>query len=149
MPSRAAAPMVAPFMLAGEEPLCLTIGVESEVYRFIWRSSFDGNAVVRIARQDRAITLRWRYDWFRTPTPDDAPAEAALSPGDWARFRDALIAANFWALDPIDEAQGLDGAQWFIEGRRGKVYRGVSRWFREARFTPLAGCSLSWPGRRY
>ena len=116
------------WLLADEEPLCRTIGSEGQVYRFAWRSSFDGNAVVRIGSQDCAITLRWRYDWFRTPTPDDAPADAALSPGYWARFRDALIAANFWALDPIDEAQGLDGAQWFIEGRRGKVYRGGSRW---------------------
>jgi hypothetical protein len=114
--------------LLDEEPLCRTMASEAEEYRFIWRSSFDGNAVVRIGRRARAITLRWRYDWFRTPTPNDAPAEAAVSPGDWARFRDALIAANFWALDPIDEAQGLDGAQWLIECRRGNVYRGVSRW---------------------
>lgn len=50
-------------------------------------------------------------------TPDDPPAEAALSPSDWARFRHALIAANFWALDPVDEPlQGLDGAEWLIEG---------------------------------
>jgi hypothetical protein len=115
-------------MLAGEEPLCRTLGSEAEVYRFIWRSSFDGDAVVRIGRQGDAITLRWRYDWFRVPAPDDAPAEAALSFADWARLQDALIATDFWALDPVDEAQGLDGAQWFIEGRRGKVYRGVSRW---------------------
>jgi hypothetical protein len=114
--------------LLDEEPLCRTIGSEGEVYRFVWRSSFDGNAVVRIGRQGRAIALRWRYDWFRTPAPDDAPAEVALAPGDWARFLDALITANFWALDPLDEAQGLDGAQWLIEGRRGDVYRGVSRW---------------------
>lgn len=98
-------------MLAEEEPLCRTIGSEGEVYRFVWRSSFDGSAAVRIGRQGTAITLRSRYDWFRTPRPDDAPAEAALSPGDWARLLDALIAANFWALDPADEPlQGLDGA---------------------------------------
>jgi hypothetical protein len=46
----------------------------------------------------------------------------------WARLLDALIAVNFWAVDPIDELQGLDGAQWLIEGRRGNIYRGVSRW---------------------
>jgi hypothetical protein len=66
------------------KPLCLTLASEAEVHRFVWRSSFDGNTVVRIGRRGHAITLRWRYDWFRTPTPDDAPAEAALSPGDWA-----------------------------------------------------------------
>jgi hypothetical protein len=46
---------------------------------------------------------------------------------DWARFRETLIAANFWAIGSADEPQGLDGAQWLIEGRRGNAYRGVSR----------------------
>lgn len=96
-------------MLAGEEPLCRTLGSEAEVYRFIWRSSFDGGAVVRIGRQGDAITLRWRYDWFRVLALDDAPTEAALSLSDWARLQDALIAASFWALDPVDEQRGLDG----------------------------------------
>jgi hypothetical protein len=45
---------------------------ESEVYRFTWHSSFHGNAVVRIGRQDDEITLRWVYRWYRTPNPDDA-----------------------------------------------------------------------------
>jgi len=115
-------------MLAEEEPLCRTMGSEAEVYRFIWHSSFDGDAVVRIGRQGDAITLRWRFDWCRVPTPDDAPTEAALSLPDWARLQDELITTGFWALDSVDEQRGLDGAQWFIEGRRGKVCRGVSRW---------------------
>jgi hypothetical protein len=50
-----------------------------------------------------AITRQWGYVRQVSGTaPDDAPAEAALSPGDWTGFLDALIAANFWALDPID-----------------------------------------------
>jgi hypothetical protein len=124
-------------MVAGEEPLCLTIGAESEVYRFIWRSSFDGDAVVRIGRQGDAITLRWRYDWYRAPAPDDAPTEAALSLTDWARLQDALIAASFWALDPVDEQRGLDGANWLIEGRRRSISRGVSRWSPQGQFQGL------------
>ena len=139
------------WLLGDEEPLCRTMASEAEVYRFVWRSSFDGSAVVRIGRQGTAITLQWRYDWFRTPRPDDAPSDAALSPGDWARFRDALIAANFWVLDPADEPlQGLDGAEWFIEGRRRNIYRAISRWSPRGElhalgrlFFDLAGPSLS------
>jgi hypothetical protein len=36
-----------------KEPLCRSMRTESEVYRFTWRSSFDGDAVVRIGRQVR------------------------------------------------------------------------------------------------
>jgi hypothetical protein len=55
-----------------EEPLCRSMRTENEVYRFTWHSSFHGNAVVRIGRQDDEITPRWVYRWYRTPNPDDA-----------------------------------------------------------------------------
>ena len=110
------------------ETLCVTINSEDEVYRFFWDSSFDGNAVVRIGRRDSKITLRWRYDSFRELAADDSPKEKALSAGDWSRLLDALMAANFWSIDSADNRMGLDGAQWLIEGRRGNVYRGLSRW---------------------
>jgi hypothetical protein len=116
------------WLLGNDEPLCLTMECEPEVYRFVWHSSFDGDVSVRIGREGDAITIRWVYEhWLRAPAADDAPAEAALPTADWARFREALIAANFWALDPADERQGLDGAEWLIEGRRGDIYRSVSR----------------------
>jgi hypothetical protein len=38
-------------------PSC-SLGSEGEIYRFIWRGSFDGNAMVCIGRQGDAITLR-------------------------------------------------------------------------------------------
>ena len=82
---------------------------EAEVCRFTWSSSFDGGAVVRIARQGGEITLRWAYRRFRPRGADDAPPVVALAPADWARLQDALIAANFWALDP-------DGVEWPIDG---------------------------------
>jgi hypothetical protein len=62
-----------------EEPLCRSMRRETEVYRFTWRSSFDGDAVVRIGRQDDEITLRWAYGRFRPSEVDDAPGLAALT----------------------------------------------------------------------
>jgi hypothetical protein len=139
------------WLLGDEEPLCRTAGREAEAYRFVWRSSFDGNGIVRIGRQGDEVVLQWRYDhWLRAPAAGDAPAGAALSAGDWVRFREALIAANFWAVDSADERQGLDGAEWLIEGRRGNVYRAVSRWSPQDElralgrlFFTLAGLPLS------
>ena len=37
---------------------------EAEVYRFTWRSGFDGDAAVRIGRQGDQITLHWIYRWY-------------------------------------------------------------------------------------
>jgi hypothetical protein len=113
-----------------EEPLCRGIRTESEVYRFAWHSSFDGEAVVRIGEPDSEITLRWVYHWFRAPSPDDSPPSVPLTLADWTRLQEAFIAASFWALDPDEGplARGLDGAFWTIEGRRKDMFRAVSRW---------------------
>jgi hypothetical protein len=109
-----------------EEPLCRTMRAEAEVYRLTWRSSFDGDAAVRIGRQGDQITLHWIYRWY-TLRGAEGPV-VRLSLVDWARLQDALFAASFWALDPEERRLGLDGSQWLIEGRRKDNYRAVSRW---------------------
>ncbi len=108
----------------GEVPLCRSWG--TEVYRFTWDSSLDGDAVVRIARFSDEIMLSRVYrpsHFARTERSD-----ASLTVADWARLQDALIAANFWALEPHGEAHGLDGAYWTIKGRRKDIFRAVHRW---------------------
>ena len=69
----------------------------------------------------------------------------ALTLAEWARLRDALIAASFWALDrdgvdwPIDgddqrtiaaaiASRGLDGTDWVIEGAARTSIGPVGRW---------------------
>ena len=96
----------------GEVPLCRSWG--TEVYRFTWDSSFDGDAVVRIARFSDEIMLSRVYrpsHFARTERSD-----ASLTVADWARLQDALIAANFWVLEPHGEAHALDGAYWDDRG---------------------------------
>ncbi len=115
-----------PFRALGdsEVPLCRSWG--TEVYRLTWDSSFDGDAMLRIARLGDEIRLSRVYrpsQFARTER-----CEASLTPCDWARLQDALIAANFWALEPHGEAHGLDGAYWTIEGRRKDIFRAVHRW---------------------
>ncbi|SRR6266568_741801 len=108
----------------GEVPLCRSWG--TEVYRLTWDSSFDGDAMLRIARLGGEIRLSRVYrpsQFARTER-----YEASLTPCDWARLQNALIAANFWALDSHAEAHGLDGARWTIEGRRKDIFRAVHRW---------------------
>jgi hypothetical protein len=102
---------------------------ETEAYRFTWRSSFHGDAVVRIGRQGDQITLRWFYRWFRRVSRDDAPPVVSLSLEDWGHLQYALIAASFWALDTEEDPlmRGLDRAFWTIEGRT-DIFRAISRW---------------------
>ena len=108
----------------GEVPLCRSWG--TEVYRFTWDSSFDGDAVVRIAQIGDQIRLSLVYRSSRFA--DTERREATAAPADWARLQEAVIAANFWALDPTGEQRGLDGACWTIEGRRKDIFRAVHRW---------------------
>jgi hypothetical protein len=47
-----------PLLREGDEPLCRTMRIEAEVYRFTWRGRLDGDAVVRIGHE---ITIRCVY----------------------------------------------------------------------------------------
>jgi hypothetical protein len=109
-----------------EKPLCRTIRTEAEVYRFTWRSSFDGDAVVRIGRQGDEITMRCAYRSYLFGDADRRQVTVTIS--DWGRLQDALIAASFWALGPEECRRGLDGSNWLIEGRSKDIYRAVDRW---------------------
>ncbi len=102
-----------------EVPLCRSWG--TEVYRFTWDSSFDGDAMLRIARLGDEIRLSRGYRPSQFARAERC--EASLTPCDWARLQGALTAANFWALDPHAGTHGLDGACWTIEGRRKNIFR--------------------------
>jgi hypothetical protein len=107
--------------------------------------------VVRIGRQGDAVTLGGVYRRFRSRGVDDAPPVVALALTDWARLRDALIAASFWALDPptgwsgrsslipserpqpILAARGLDG------GARAGTLHDLGKLFFDLAGPPLGG----------
>jgi hypothetical protein len=46
---------------------------------------------------------------------------------------DELNKATFWDLPSKEKLQGIDGAEWIIEGRDGDRYHVVRRW------SPVAG----------
>jgi hypothetical protein len=111
-----------------EPPLCRLQETDPEAYRFIWQSSFDGDAVVYIARKGDSVGLRASrssYSRLRLRVP---LASVALSLDDWQKLQGALNASGFWNLEAADEEFGLDGARWLIEGRRGDTYHSIERW---------------------
>ncbi|WP_316171537.1 MULTISPECIES: hypothetical protein [unclassified Bradyrhizobium] len=118
-----------PGSLGDEPPLCRLRETKSEVYRFLWESSFNGTAFVHIARLGSSVELRSRVLARSRLRRKEPVVSAALSPDDWEKLQRALTISNFWSLDATDdESFGLDGAQWLIEGRRGDVYHSVDRW---------------------
>ncbi|WP_316214455.1 hypothetical protein [Bradyrhizobium sp. SZCCHNR2035] len=115
--------------LCDEPPLCRFRETESEFYRFLWESSFNGAAFVHIARRGNSVELRSRVLARSRLRRKEPLVSAALSPEDWEKLQRALTISNFWSLDATDdESFGLDGAQWLIEGRRSDVYHSVDRW---------------------
>jgi hypothetical protein len=120
--------MATGYLIGAEEPLCRSRHTAAEAYRFIWRSSFNGKAVVHIARESDSITLRWEYLALRVSAASDAPPIVTLSPVNWNRLQRSLTVAKFWSLDAMDEVDGFDGARWLIEGRYGETYHAIDRW---------------------
>jgi hypothetical protein len=108
------------------EPLCSRMRTKTEVYRFCWSSSFDGDAVIRIGRQDDRISLQATHG--RGFIGSKVETDIQLSRDNWRRLQDALIRASFWTLDIRDDRIGFDGATWTIEGRRRDIYHVVERW---------------------
>src|ERR1051325_907673 len=106
-------------------PVCLGMEHTIEVYRFTWRSSFDGDAVVQIGRGGKNIILDWACSSF---TYGNGRFWNCIDEASWRRLEDALLDAGFWCLNPHDNRRALDGARWTIEGRRRAVYRVVERW---------------------
>ena len=111
------------------EPLCKSMKHAVEEYRFLWVSSFDGEALVRVGRGvtyrgENAVTVHWARSSYLHGTD---PFWTCINRDGWDRLADAVIASGFWALDQEGEIDGLPGATWTIEGRRRDVYRAVRR----------------------
>jgi hypothetical protein len=104
-------------------PLCENQKHTPEEYRFTWRSSFDGSAVIQIGEGKNII-----LDWARDSFGGNGRFWRCVERADWERLQAAVLKANFWALEPMEDRMGLDGADWVIEGRRRDVYRAVNRW---------------------
>lgn len=137
-------------LLRDEPPMCRFRETNSEAYRFIWTSSFDGAAVVHIARRGDFVELRSRVLGRSRLYREEPVVSAPLPPDDWQKLQQALAISGFWLLDSTDDRIGLDGAQWLIESRCGDTYHWVDRWsprgsvFELGRlFFGLAGPALS------
>lgn len=101
-------------------------GLAEDAYWFKWQSSFDGKATIRVARlhgEAEFSRLHRSSQFGRCRT-----CRGALSMAQWSLIEDAVVAAEFWFLDEQSGRAGLDGATWYIAGRRRRDFHFVSRW---------------------
>lgn len=109
-------------------PLCDFRETESETFRFVWKSSFDGAALVHIARTGNSFRLHCRFLRHSCLYLEEPIVSAHLSRDDWGKLQTALTMSDFWSLAINDGRMGFDGANWLIEGRRADTYHAVDRW---------------------
>ena len=97
-----------------------------ETYWFNWSSSFHGEATIRVAKlgSDASVSRTYRPSKYAKLRR----YQARLTPADWSRLEDAVVAANFWMLDEHGGRRGLDGSTWRFVGRRLRDYHFISRW---------------------
>lgn len=104
-----------------------------EAYRFLWLRSFHHPISVRIETAAGKATLvaveldgRGGYE----PGAVERRKTRTLDTGEWRSLVAAVAGGGFWempTIDPKDE-NGLDGAEWIIEGYRSGTYHVVDRW---------------------
>lgn len=101
---------------------------ESEAYRFVWESSFNGAALVHVARLGNSFRLYSRYLRHSRLYLKEPIVSTQLLRDDWEKLQTALTMSDFWSLATNDGRMGFDGANWLIEGRRADAYHAVDRW---------------------
>jgi len=107
-----------------------TISDGREMYRVLWLRSFHEAIAVRIVKDGT------RYSVITSVGPvggreDSAPPRRdsmSLEPRAWAALQLRTALRDFWHLTAPVNRNGLDGAEWILEGRRGGVYHAVDWW---------------------
>lgn len=113
---------------------------ELESYRLTIHNIMDRSSqVYRINKKDKSFELTVKYSKklnFKTKIDTLIRNDKfKLTQKDWVWLSEELESINFWNLPVKDDRSGLDGATWFIEGRKlndhecsKRKYHLVARW---------------------
>jgi hypothetical protein len=106
--------------------------VTKRIYRFIWLRSFHHPISLRIeiSDKDRAVLYIKETDGAGGYEPGKIKTkdEKGLSKVEVGKFLETIAKNNFWSLAKTGGGDGLDGAQWIIEGVSDGKYHVVERW---------------------
>jgi len=110
------------------------LDAKTEMYRFIWSSSFDTTKLYRIEKNNAHYSVTSKIftshqDTIGTTNKFD------ITESEWSNIVNGLVRNGFWTYPTSDNRNGLDGSTWILEGYKpvkdkctGMNYHRVSRW---------------------
>jgi len=113
-----------------KEPIIFQSKSKYDEYRFTWLRSFDYPVVIRIEKRGDIYTVYWKeWDFYNKQIKRITDGQKNINKEIWDRFMNKLSHTNFWNMDINDpNEQGLDGAEWTLEGKSSSKYHVVERW---------------------
>jgi hypothetical protein len=103
---------------------------QPETYRFLLMPSFKPIVSIRIQVGEPASLVHKNFmgSPFKPGTAAFVDESRQLTPEEITLVRDRVKQSAFWSTAEQGRQQGLDGAYWVMEGRRGSQHRVVVRW---------------------
>lgn len=113
---------------------------EQATYRFTWMRSFHDQVSITMGVQRDGDGQLRLHIYRRVPQQLESSAQS-LSKEQVERVVSLIEEANFWKMTTEgDGPQGMDGAEWVLEGVQGGQYHVVTRW--DASGTPFGKALL-------
>lgn len=116
---------------AMKEPVLPETEGDTQIYRFTWLRTFHRPITIRIQRSNDSVTLIAKilsgaggYD----PGQIITDTAFVLTPEKWETLQAKIGLINFWRLPVDTDSDGMDGAEWILEGVTKNNYHFVSRW---------------------
>lgn len=118
-------------LTAMSEPSLSCRAPANDVYRFLWLRTWGRPIAVRVEGLTSgaaifAVELDGACGYGLGKV--SRHKQRKLTDGEWTRIVNDLQALQFWTLPTRVPDDGLDGAQWVMEGRKGSQYHVVERW---------------------
>jgi hypothetical protein len=106
-----------------------------EIYRFLWLRTWGHPIAVRIDnKKNDTIVSAVELDGAGGYEPGKVlrRIQRKLTQTESKQVSEYLKAIDFWKIPTQVHSDGLDGAQWIVEGRRELQYHVVDRWSPES-----------------
>jgi hypothetical protein len=114
------------------EASLLNTDLEKTIYRFTWLRSFEHPMVFRLTQISGGrleLTVKRASGKFGyEPDKVDLTKVVILEYPVAKELMDDLDRMRFWAMRTNEPHNGLDGANWLLEGTQGGLYHVVHRW---------------------